>query len=45
MENKTFNPEALRARLEEMKNSANPMVKRMAEIIEKSMAKSNVLNK
>lgn len=44
MEKNTINPEVLKKRIEKMKNSANPIVKRMAEIIEKNM-KLNTLNK
>lgn len=44
MEKKTINPEVLKERIEKMKNSGRPLLKRMAEAIEKSM-KLNTLNK
>lgn len=44
MEKKTINPEVLKERIEKMKNSGNPLLKRMAEVIEKNM-KLNTLNK
>ena len=37
MENKIIKLEVLKAKLEEMKNSNNPLVKRMAVAIEKKM--------
>lgn len=41
MEKKTINPEVLKERIEKMKNSNNPMLQRMAEIMEKHM---NLMN-
>ena len=44
MENKIIKPEVLKAKLEEMKNSNNPLLKRMALFIGKKMNITN-LNK
>ena len=44
MEKKTINPEVLKERIENMKNSGNPFMKRIAGIIERNM-KLNTLNK
>jgi hypothetical protein len=44
MEKKTINLEVLKERIEKMKNSGNPLLKRMAEVIEKNR-KLNTLNK
>lgn len=44
MEKKTINTEVLKENIEKMKNSNNPVLKRMAEFIEKNM-KLNTLNK
>lgn len=44
MEKNTINPEALKERIKKMKNSGNPLLKRMAEAIERNM-KLNSLNK
>ena len=44
MENKIINPEVLKVRLEEMKNSNNLLLKRMAEAIEKRMNNKTILN-
>lgn len=37
MENKIIKPEVLKKRIEKMKNLGNPLLKRMAEAIEKNM--------
>ena len=44
MEKNTINPEVLKERIEKMKNSDNPLLKRIAKVIEKNM-KLNTLNK
>ena len=44
MEKKTINTEVLKERIEKMKNSGNPLLKRLAKIIERNM-KLNSLNK
>ena len=44
MEKKTINLEVLKENIEKMKNSNNPVLKRMAEFIEKN-TKLNTLNK
>jgi hypothetical protein len=44
MEKKTINLEVLKERIDKMKNSGNPLLKRMAEAIEKNR-KLNILNK
>ena len=44
MEKITVNPEVLKERIEKMKNSGNPLLKKVAEAIEKNM-KLNTLNK
>lgn len=44
MEKKTITTEALKEQIEKMKNSGNPLLKRMANAIEKNM-KLNTLNK
>lgn len=44
MEKKTITTEALKERIEKMKNSGNPLLKRVAKAIEKNM-KLNTLNK
>lgn len=46
MENKIIKPEVLKAKIEEMKNSNNPLLKRMVEAIEKKMnINTTILNK
>jgi hypothetical protein len=45
MENIVINPEVFQVKLEKMKNSGNPLMKRMAEAIEKHMKINNILNK
>ena len=45
MENKIINPEVLKVRLEEMKNSNNLLLKRMSDAIEKRMNNKTILNK
>jgi hypothetical protein len=45
MENKVINPEVFQVKLEKMKNSSNPLMKRMAKIIERHMKNNNILNK
>lgn len=37
MEKITVNPEVLKERIEKMKNSGNPLLKKVAEAIEKNM--------
>lgn len=43
MEKNTINPKVLKDRIEKMKNSGNPLLKRIAKAIEKNM-KLNTLN-
>ena len=44
MEKITVNPEVLKERIEKMKNSGIPLLKKMAEAIEKNLNKFNFFN-
>ena len=45
MEKNTINPEDLKETIEKIKNSGNPLLKKIAEAIEKNLNKFNFLNR